>query len=348
MARSNSRIHGSQRASEEIGRGINTIKRRHRDKTLDHGANDHSTNPGANSPTGVPRPYSINQTSSFAQPHEGESESHEEDQGFGTSFRSSTSGSSSITFPLGEGTLGGSPFGLSIAMDAHDKSLPSTPRDPTANKEGPNRASVPEGMSFSFKPGDDEDILAQGDAREAAKRYDLEEHIRNRRHTVHHQKRRTGSPANPASIDRQGDGSRKPKVSSLMPDSRPRNTSSSRPRISMDPLIRGDSTSSIVTAVRDHSGPGSQHSSVRGRPHIDRHTSSSEAITAAARAIAASNKGRDQKPQRPELAGDKRSSSDTVKGGPGKAIVTVAATSGSGSSPDEPALMKSDNSLFTS
>jgi hypothetical protein len=345
MARSNSRVHGSQRASEEIGRGINTIKRRHRESTLENKTDDHSTIQTPISATVAKQRYSRNQTPSLTRSQLQDMEVHEGDQELGASFRSSTSGSNSSTYPLEGGIPGGAPLGLGIALDIHEKPLPNIPKDPPAGKAGRTRAERPEGMSFSFKPGDDEDLLAQGGAREVAKRHNLDEHIRHRRHTVHNQ--RTESP----SINQQGETPRKAKVLSMMPDSRSRMSSTPSPSPSptlhrlTDPLIRCDSTSSVVTAVRDNPGRGSvlgsQHGSRHGRPHLDRHTSSSEAVTAAARAIAASNKGvagRDQKQNRPEPVREKAGSYEGLMSGKGKSTA---------SSIDEPPTKRFDKRMAT-
>jgi len=100
-----------------------------------------------------------------------------------------------------------------------------------------------------------------------------------------------------------------------------------------------------VTAVRDHSGRnsvlGSQHGSRHAKPHLKRHAVSSEAVTAAARALATSNGGvvsRTQVQQRSELVSEMQSGNlESVMMGKGKAVAAVAteANSRASSSPDE-------------
>ncbi|TVY39491.1 hypothetical protein LOCC1_G005771 [Lachnellula occidentalis] len=327
LARSKSRIHGSQKASDEIGRGINTIKQRHRSSTSENKTED-TTIHVPDSPTIGRRRYLRSKTSSSTQPQSDDMGGHGGDLGFVSTFESSTSGSTSSACPVEGGITAGAPLGLGIVID---KPLPDTPTDNPAGGVGSTRAERPGGMSFSFKPGDDEDILAQGEAREVAKRHDLEEHIRRRRHTVHNQR------AESLSTNR-GETQRRPKARSTMSELNSRPSTTPPPSLSplplrhrpSDLLMRGDSTSSVVTAVRDDSvGNSSALGSQHGRPGLDRHASSSEAVTAAARAIAASNKkarGRDQKQNKSEPPGHGGDSREGSMNGHGR-LTPIAATS---------------------
>ncbi|TVY38070.1 hypothetical protein LSUB1_G004470 [Lachnellula subtilissima] len=349
LARSKSRIHGSQRASDEIGRGINTIKQRHRSSNSENKTEDTPIHI-PDSPTVGRRRHLRSKGSSFTQPQPEDMGGYGGDLGFGSTFESSTSGSNSSACAVEEGPTAGAALGLGIVIE---KPLPNVP-DPPAGEVGSTR-----GMSFSFKPGDDEDLLAQGEAREVAKRHDLEKHVRQRRHTVHNQQ----AEAPPTNT---GETQRRPKVRSFLSELKSRTPTTLSPSLSPSPsplpflhrpndlLIRGDSTSSVVTAVRDGSvGNSSVLGSQHGRPGLDRHASSSEAVTAAARAIAASNKkatARDQRQSRSEPLGQRVDSWEGSVNGKGRLTPTAAtttSTAASGSNSDEATTKRLENRLAT-
>jgi hypothetical protein len=112
-----------------------------------------------------------------------------------------------------------------------------------------------------------------------------------------------------------------------------------------------------VTAVRDHSGRnsvlGSQHGSRHGRSQLNRQASSTEAVTAAARALAASSgsvANRTQVQQRSEFASETQAGSrESTMNGKGKsaAVVVVEATSSVCSSPDEAQMQEKDKRVAT-
>lgn len=349
LARSKSRIHGSQRASDEIGRGINTIKRRHRSSNTESKSED-TTIQFPDSPTIARRRYLRSKTSSFTQSQAEDIGGHDREPGFESVFNSSTSESSSSAYRVEGGATPGAALGLGIVID---KPLPNIPTNPPAGEVGSTRTERPEGMSFSFKPGDDEDLLAKGEAREFAKRHDLEEHIRRRRHTVHNQRAETPSTS-------QGETPRRPKIRTIMSELRSKTSTAPSPSPSplpflqrpSDLLMRGDSTSSVVTAVRDGSvGNSSALGSQHGRPSLDRHASSSEAITAAARAIAASKKktsSRDQRQHRSEPLGQEVDSREGSVNGKGRLTPTAATSiTTSGSNSDEPTTKRLEKRMAT-
>ncbi|TVY16724.1 hypothetical protein LARI1_G005250 [Lachnellula arida] len=350
LARSKSRIHGSQRASDEIGRGINTIKRRHRSSNLESKTEDIMIQI-PDSPTIARRRYPRTQTPSLTHSQAEDTGGHGGEPGFESTFNSSTSESSSSAYRVEGGATAGAALGLGIVIE---KPLPNILVNLPAAEVGSTRTERPEDMSFSFKPGDDEDLLAQGEAREVAKRHDLEEHIRRRRHTVHNQRAETPSI-------NQGETQRRPKIRSIMSELRSKTSTAPSPSPSPSPflqrpsdlLMRGDSTSSVVTAVRDgSSGNSSALGSQHGRPSLDRHASSSEAITAAARAIAASKKkaaGRNHKQHRSEPLGQGVDSREGSMNGKGKLTPTAAATSTAalGSNSDEPAAKRLEKRMAT-
>jgi hypothetical protein len=232
------RVHGSQKASEEIGSGLNTIKRRHREGNPDSEADDHSTVPGPDSPANPESLLSRIQTPKLTQANLEKLEDYEDNQSLGF-FDSSTSDSSSSTHPGNGGAPNSDfPIGLGLAIDPRDKPLPSTPKDHLVEKATESdrfRLMQPERLSSSYRPGDDRIPLAKG--------RDTRDHHRHRKHTVRDQ-----SPDAPSSIH-TSETQRRPKV--RLPDSNSRmsNTLSPLPyRAATDPVRRGDSTSSIVSS----------------------------------------------------------------------------------------------------
>jgi hypothetical protein len=186
-----------------------------------------------------------------------------------------------------------------LGLEFMAKPLPVLPTDVTTNTPrnvgfmniGYDQRSTPSQMSFSFNPGDDIDleILARKTTRDRTQKV-LEEHLRQRFSTNSSQKQSPTSPFLSEPVPR-------PKSAMLSPKSRP-TTSLTPPEAQKelreyDPLGRNDSSCSAVTAVRHNSGrsstTGSQRHSQRGRTGLNSSSGSSEAITAAVRAIAGSS-----------------------------------------------------------
>jgi len=137
-------------------------------------------------------------------------------------------------------------------------------------------------MSFSFQPGDDKDILAVELERDRAKRQTAEYHLGQEDET-------------PFKLSDPPKG-RNPVQTSGPPPSMP--VPKAKPHISQSlntyhGMTREDSNNSIRTVIRDNSSRNSRNSSpVSARPQQGRSASSSEAVTAATRALAASGKSK--------------------------------------------------------
>jgi hypothetical protein len=186
-----------------------------------------------------------------------------------------------------------------LGLELLAKSLPLLPTNEITNTQrnigfmhtGYDHRSTPSQMSFSFNPGDDTDlhVLARKTTRDRTQKV-LEEHLRQRLSANSSQKKSPTSPVPSEPVPR-------PKSAMLTPKSRP-TTSLTPPQAQKDlreddPLGRNDSNGSAVTAVRHNSGrsstTGSQRNSQRGRTGFSSSSGSSEAITAAVRAIAGSS-----------------------------------------------------------
>jgi len=234
-------------------------------------------------------------------------EKQQVEEEFGMAFDSSTSGPDSSTQSIqDEMSNTEQPFGLGIDMD--EKPLPDIPSDHQISATGhtlddprineyPQRGTCREDLDtspqlgFSFKPGDDADILAQNTAKDA--------NTRNISGVGTYQPRPTTSKeqseASYTSVQSLG-RARQPKPTSLSTKPKP-NSMPGSVRDVQDPesLKRDDSTSSIITAVRDKSGrissrssiDSSRHNSQGVRQRLNRNSGSSDAITAAVRALAA-------------------------------------------------------------
>jgi hypothetical protein len=229
----------------------------------------------------------------------------------GVSFDPSTSATS--TNQSFHGTASGLGAGVGLGIDIHDKPLSGIPQSPLLNMEAKTSSrSVSESsegyqtkleeeprpgdlMGFSFNPGDDTSILAQ----EA--KYEVK-------------KKKKKAARNYTRPDRSPIASRNPEEPSESPtaDTSPRrrsetpvqkqhresiaiaNPAIARETQESDSLRRDDSISSVVTAVRNNSGrssvAGSIQNSQNSRQKLNRSAgSSSEAVTAAVRALAAVN-----------------------------------------------------------
>ena len=146
---------------------------------------------------------------------------------------------------------------------------------------------VPYPISFSFQPGDDADTLAQVVPDDRVKRQLLEGHIRQRCPNEFGSTSSNGQvycdPAESSRKQAAVTNSHSKLKSSEMSTYLPRNLQE------FDPLVRGDSSSSIVTAVRDDSGCSANNLQIeipRSRSKFDCNCGSSEAVTAAKRALA--------------------------------------------------------------
>jgi hypothetical protein len=230
----------------------------------------------------------------------------------GVSFDSSASATS--TNQSFHGKASGLGAGVGLGIDIHDKPLPGIPQSPLLNMEAKiSSRSVSESneeyqtqleeelrpgdlMGFSFNPGDDTSILAQEAKYEVKKK----------------KKKAAGNYTRPDRSPIASRISEQPSESSSTADTSLRrrsetpvqkqlrksiavaNPAIARETQESDSLRRDDSISSVVTAVRDNSGrssaAGSIQNSQNSRQRLNRSiSSSSEAVTAAVRALAAVN-----------------------------------------------------------
>jgi hypothetical protein len=229
-------------------------------------------------------------------------EQQQTEQEFGVIFDSSTSG------PESSSQSAHSRLGLGI--HPHEKPLPDIPRGIRVSHcstcEGTDTVTSGDAgavstnhtmlhqMSFSFQPGDDADILAQVVSEDRANKHTSEVHMRQRT------PKESGSRSETSSNDQiyfdSAEPSRKKRVPtnpSLKIKSSGKSSHVPRNLQESDPFERGDSSSSIVTAVRDNSGRSansSQNDTQSGWPNLECKSGSSEAVTAAKRALAISKK----------------------------------------------------------
>jgi hypothetical protein len=219
-------------------------------------------------------------------------------------FDSSASGPESSTLSTHDG-MANMEQRSGLGIDMNEKPLPDIPSNPQPSTSGHTSSDLriteypkcdtsreslytsPQ-LGFSFKPGDDVDILAQNTARDA--------NIRNTsRLRTHQQRRSTSKKQLEASCTGiQGlEGARQRK--STTSSSKSKHLSKSCPARDIqdsESLKREDSTSSIIIAVHDNSNSGrssigsSRHSSQSIRQRLNRNSGSNEAITAAVRALA--------------------------------------------------------------
>lgn len=223
---------------------------------------------------------------------------------FSVAFDSSTSGPESSTQSIHDNVSHMEQrFGLGI--DMNEKPLPDIPSDvqPSGNtlsdlsvteyvQCGTGRESLDTSpqLGFSFKPGDDVDILAQNKGRDAHTRNTLGVRTYQRGPTTSKEQSEVSNTSSPSL-----EGARRRK--SIPLSSKPKPQSKPGPARDIqdsETLKRDDSTSSIITAVRDNSGHNSSRSSIDSSRHssqgirqrLNRSSGSSEAITAAVRALA--------------------------------------------------------------
>jgi hypothetical protein len=227
-------------------------------------------------------------------------EQQQAEEGYGMAFDSSTSGPESGTQSSHCGTVY-SRVGLGIDVD--EKPLPKLPGrernklEHTANglydtvcpqfDVGGETLETPSQLGFSFKSGDDADILAQSSARDSkpTSKVGLRTHQQS---TTSSEGKSEASNTTVRNVEgswqlKSTPVSYKPKIKSKLDrDSQDREL-----------LQRDDSTSSIITALRDNSGRSSVDSSRQSsqgvRQKLNRNSGSNEAITAAVRALASAS-----------------------------------------------------------
>lgn len=202
------------------------------------------------------------------------------------SSNESTSSSSNGDFPIMGSHQG-------IGLGIHDKPLPEIPislaeraRQTTLDKflrrkqaisshDSSSKLSVPRQLSFSFQPGDDVAILSPGLETDRIKRHTIESHLDQvSRHDV---PPKSTTPLGQRSPQK---GNPTTKSTSTQPNIRPRlGNPKHLPKDLHDyeDMKREDSTSSVITAVRDNSGrssvaSGSRNNRYTSRPKVDRNT----------------------------------------------------------------------------
>ena len=165
------------------------------------------------------------------------------------------------------------------------------PRKHSLSDGSPAELPVPRQMSFSFRPGDDS-LLSFRTTRDRSKRQTLDGRLLNSE----------DSPSPFATPPEQMSRETSSSPATAIPNPKSKLPRPGTPKDFAlevqedDALKRGDSKSSVITAVRDNSSRssvrGSQDYKQSGRPRLYRQTigSSSEAVAAAARALAASSK----------------------------------------------------------
>ncbi|RDL40379.1 uncharacterized protein BP5553_00358 [Venustampulla echinocandica] len=317
MARSNSVIHGSGRATEAIEHGINSIKASHAARHPQDDTEPHK--PGApfdrrNRNIYTPRP-------SRSQLEAMDRKDRERVLGLGSDSSSSSLNESSFPSQHRDSLSIDKLHSLGIATD--DNPLPHSP--PTSSyleaqlrmdtpspkqrlhleNEFPGLGPRPGQMSFSFQPGDDAHILTPAEAMELAKSNRLKGHVRQRK--LGNQNKRLDTLNQNSPNTRGAYNKNKPnpvKTRSTLSnhqtnrrsDEPSNSANSNRTKLEKpQPLTRNNSGSSIVTAICHNSGPGSaagsRPESRNSRPHPDRQVTRSEAITAALRAFGGNRRG---------------------------------------------------------
>jgi hypothetical protein len=188
-----------------------------------------------------------------------------------------------------------------IGLGIHDKPLPEIPislaemarqttldkflrrKQATSSHDSSPKLSVPRQLSFSFQPGDDVAILSPRLETDRVKRHTIDCHLD--QVSKHDVPPRSTSPLDQGSPQK-----------SNPPTKRTSNQPNIRPRLGnpkhlpkdlqdYDGMKREDSTSSVITAVRDNSGSssvasGSRNDSYIGRPKLDRNTGNGKNGTA--------------------------------------------------------------------
>ncbi|KAG0646694.1 hypothetical protein D0Z07_6211 [Hyphodiscus hymeniophilus] len=279
LARSKSVIHGATKASASIKRGIGTIKHRNSAR------NSHQTVQAAK----ISMQGSVHgiQTLTKVQLKALERQQAQE---FGVNFESSVSGadSSSVSHhsdippqrtpllglgihekPLPEIPISANERAKQTTLDKYLSSRQHSYSDP--NTPTPVKQSVDYEKVFSFRPGDDDELVGRRSSdRDRAQRSAVDEHLGYRPSMPN---LKTG-PITPTS-DRKTT-SHRPRLARLEDKKTFVSPKPSQlPRIQDNDHILGrmdSSSSSIVTAVRDNSGRSSASNSQAGRPKLKRNT----------------------------------------------------------------------------
>ncbi|KAH8658861.1 hypothetical protein BGZ60DRAFT_434341 [Tricladium varicosporioides] len=301
MARSRSLVHGSQRAAESIGRSLSNIKQRHESRSSRGSSNRYSS--GNASCLEQPQPQRYSETPKTIRARLADMDRAQKERQKAFIFDSSTSSAESSSISAGEEPA--MRKSKSLGLRVCEKPLPEIPTiktgngsqeraelkytDPSISSPG---AQYQREMCFSFNPGDDNEMLMKGEAKEIQKRQVLEEHIRHRRSTA---------PGRPATTiprtEKPKEKSKKEAQGSIsQTETKSRSSSVPNPVPPPSPHSREDSnSSSVITAIRDSSGrssvAGSRTTSRAGRPHPNFSTGhspgSSDAIAAASKAFQA-------------------------------------------------------------
>lgn len=139
-------------------------------------------------------------------------------------------------------------------------------------------------MSFSFYPGDDSNHLAEYSIPHQALRARLPKYLADNSAATSEQQSETSFATNDGKDSIQPRAKHNTKSEAMvMTEVLVKRRDQQR----SDPLSREDSSSSVVTAVRDSSGRSSNSSSTRGVKNLDRNKGSAEAVTAAVKAFGA-------------------------------------------------------------
>lgn len=243
---------------------------------------------------------------------------HEE---FGVAFDSSSSDSESSTNSAPKRLLPAAPRGLGIGIE---KPLPHVSKGlkPKISRQSMNESisstskynklsrDSPSQMGFSFRPGDD-DVLAHRARTGKTSRRIPEPRVYHRKSTDTEQQSEYSSVTRDNTSDTSHQSKTEARKAATRPNLTPRTSSRRRDIQSSEPLKREDSSGSFVTALQDNSGRSSATSSQNNsqtRRRLDRNIGSSEAVTAAARALTGAPGAKRQTPQ-------KRSGSELADGG---------------------------------
>ena len=240
----------------------------------------------------------------------------QQSQEFGVQFESSVSGTSSnsvehhsevpasrtpllglgiLEKPLPEIPISANERARQTTLDKYLRSRQHNYSDP--NNGTPVKQVADYNMGFSFRPGDEEDVLARRSTElERARRKAVDDQLRYR-HSL--QSLKTSGSYTPSSSHATP---RRPILAHVQESRAKVSPKPTRlPRLQDNDHVLGrmdSSSSSIITALRDNSGRSSTNNSLAGRPKLERNgegtgTGNSEAVsavTAAARAYAASKK----------------------------------------------------------
>ncbi|CAG8959156.1 hypothetical protein HYFRA_00013020 [Hymenoscyphus fraxineus] len=300
MARSNSRIHGAKRASDEMRRSIGTIKERHVERSSmgEPGQNVEDPNFMAEHSMGLPRiDTSVPSVSHWTYPAE---QKRDLPHLTSTSEMGSDADAMSSTDSYNEGSTRIRARGLGFGLDKPLPDMPVLEKPSHRNRRAKAKTDptgtelpLPQQLSFSFKPGDDSSLSVQRESSSYSKQKMLDDLMRHRRSVDPTERSETPTTNTTHSKDSTVSPSRThTPINNMRPESRTTtiNTATLQTPPEREPISRGTSTNSVITAIRDNSGRSSVAGSRTGRPSNDRSGGSDEAITAAARAFKNSGK----------------------------------------------------------